>query len=113
MPSEGYAKRLVRERTGRDVRELLVDWYVSRRYTQGEIATALGISRITVYDWLREYGISREDRAAVFGRCPVCGLVEAAGYDCTRDGTGLTGTTDRAPAHWSLKAARTGVGAIR
>lgn len=65
MPKRGYAKELVRERTGREVPDLLRDLYVGRRHSQDEIAEALGISRVTVSQWLAEYGISRDDRAPV------------------------------------------------
>lgn len=63
---KSYAKELVRERTGRaDLAELLRELYVDKRHTQEEIAEALGVSRMAVSSWLREYGISREDRPAV------------------------------------------------
>lgn len=60
--SKSYPKELVRLSTGRPVDELLRELYVDKRHTQGEIATALGVSRSLVKDWLQEYGISREDR---------------------------------------------------
>lgn len=67
---KSHAKELVRERTGRDVDELLRELYVERRLTQAEIRTALeakGVSvhRLTISLWLREYGITRDDRPAV------------------------------------------------
>ena len=62
---KSHAKALVRERTGRDVADLLRELYVERRHDQGEIAEALGVHRLTVGLWLREYGITREDRPAV------------------------------------------------
>lgn len=63
--SKSYAKELVRERTGREVDDLLRDLYITKRHSQEEIADALGVNRVTVSQWLREYGISRDDRAAV------------------------------------------------
>jgi len=67
MPDErkSYAKELVRERTGREVEDLLRDLYVDKRHSQAEIAEALGIHRMTVNEWLKEYGITRDDRPAV------------------------------------------------
>lgn len=58
-----YAQALVEERTGRDIEELLRELYVDRRYSQEEIAKALGLSRPLISDWLRDFGISRKDRA--------------------------------------------------
>lgn len=65
MPSKGYAKQLVRERTGREPEDLLRELYVEKRHSQQEIADALGVSRMTVATWLAEYGITRDDRAGV------------------------------------------------
>lgn len=62
---KSYAKELVRERHGRDVPDLLRELYVDKRHTQEEIAEALGVSRMAVGAWLKEYGISRDDRPAV------------------------------------------------
>lgn len=63
--SKSHAKELVQVRTGRQVDELLRDLYVEQRHTQEEIAEALGVARVTVGLWLREYGIRREDRPPV------------------------------------------------
>lgn len=60
-----YAMEAVRVRTGREVPELLRELYVERRHSQAEIAEALGIPRSMVGRWLREYGITRDDRPAV------------------------------------------------
>lgn len=67
MPSDrkSHAKDLVRKSTGREPDELLRELYVERRHTQEEIAEALGIHRMTVSLWLREYGITRDDRGPV------------------------------------------------
>lgn len=62
---KSYAKELVRERTGREVADILRELYVDRRHTQQEIAEALGVHRMAISTWLREYGITREDRPAV------------------------------------------------
>lgn len=62
MSEKSFAQRLVKDRTGREVPELLRELYVDRRYTQQEIGAALGISRGTVQEWLDEFGISRADR---------------------------------------------------
>jgi len=63
--SKSHAKELVRERTGRELPDLLRELYIDKRYSQQEIAQALGVHRMTVAEWLREHGISREDRPAV------------------------------------------------
>lgn len=62
---KSHAKTLVRERTGREPEAVLRELYVERRHSQEEIASALGIHRLTVGLWLREYGITREDRQPV------------------------------------------------
>lgn len=60
-----YAQQLVSQRTGRDVTELLRDLYVDKRHTLQEIATALGVNRETVRQWLEREGISRDERPPV------------------------------------------------
>lgn len=60
-----WAQEVVRQRTGREVPDLLRELYVDKRHTQEEIAEALGVSRAAVSQWLRELGISRADRAPV------------------------------------------------
>lgn len=67
MPEDrkSHAKELVRERTGRDVQDVLRDLYVEKRHSQEEIGEALGVHRMTISLWLREYGITRDDRPAV------------------------------------------------
>lgn len=62
---KSHAKELVRRTTGREPNEVLRDLYVERRHSQEEIAEALGVHRRTVSAWLREYGITRDDRPAV------------------------------------------------
>ena len=62
---KSYAKEMVRRTTGREPEDLLRELYVERRHSQQEIAIALGIGRMTVSQWLAEYGISRDDRPAV------------------------------------------------
>lgn len=64
-PNPTHAQELVTLRTGRPVDELLRDLYVTRRLSQADIATELGLSRMTVAMWLREYGITRDERPAV------------------------------------------------
>lgn len=63
-PNLTHAQELVTLRTGRAVPDLLRELYVERRLSQDTIAGELGISRMTVAMWLREYGINREDRPA-------------------------------------------------
>jgi transposase len=63
---KNYAKEMVRRSTGRDDLDgLLRELYVDKRHSQAEIAHALGVGRMAVNSWLREYGITREDRPAV------------------------------------------------
>lgn len=62
---KSYAKELVRRTTGREVDDVLRELYVEKRHTQQEIADALGVSRMAIGGWLREYGISRDDRPAL------------------------------------------------
>lgn len=63
---KSYAKELVRRSTGReDIEALLRELYIDQRHTQAEIAAALGVGRMAVNTWLREYGITRDDRPAV------------------------------------------------
>jgi uncharacterized protein YjcR len=50
---------------GRDVPELLRELYIDRRFSDSEIAEALGVSRVTINTWRREWGINRDDRPAV------------------------------------------------
>lgn len=67
MNQEGksHAKNAVRISTGREVPDVLRELYVDRRFTQEEIASALGVHRMTIAAWLREFGITRDDRPAV------------------------------------------------
>lgn len=62
---KSHAKELVRRTTGREVDDVLRELYVVKRHSQEEIAEALGVHRMTIGGWLREYGISRDDRPAV------------------------------------------------
>lgn len=65
MTSKSFAQMVVEQRTGRQITELLRELYVQKRHSQQEIASALGVSRATISDWLREYSITRDDRPAV------------------------------------------------
>ena len=62
MARKEYSIELVQTRTGRDVPDLLRELYVERRYSQQEIADALGVTRSLLQVWLKRYDISREDR---------------------------------------------------
>jgi hypothetical protein len=57
-------QRLVQLRTGRDLEEHLRELYVERRLTDQEIAGLLGVHRMTVGEWRREFGIDRSARTA-------------------------------------------------
>lgn len=63
---KSYAKEMVRRSTGRDdLAALLRELYVDKRHSQAEIAKALGVGRMAVGAWLKEYGITRDERPAV------------------------------------------------
>lgn len=57
------AQQLIELRTGRTVRELLMDLYVHQGKSEVAIAQELGITRPTVRQWLGEFGLKRR-RAA-------------------------------------------------
>lgn len=63
--SKTYAQELVRERTGRDPEELVRELYVEKQHSQAAIAAAIGVKRSTLADWMRDWGITRDDRPAV------------------------------------------------
>lgn len=50
---------------GRAIADLLHEMYVTRSQSQADIADELGVTRNTIAMWLREYGITRDDRPAV------------------------------------------------
>jgi predicted transcriptional regulator len=56
-----HAQLLVQERTDREIEELLRELYVEKRYSDQEIATALGdtVTRAAVQQWRRRFGIER------------------------------------------------------
>ena len=56
--------QLVRLRTGRDPVELVRELYVDRRFSDQEIADAIGVNRVTVNRLRSQYGIRRDDRPA-------------------------------------------------
>lgn len=61
MQNPTHAQALVTLRTGKAIDELLVELYVGRGLSQEGIARELGVTRMTVAMWLREFGISRGD----------------------------------------------------
>ncbi len=60
-----YPAEAVRERTGRELPDLLRELYVDKRHSAQEIADALGLTRSLVAKRLRILGITRDDRSAV------------------------------------------------
>lgn len=58
-PNPTHAQALVTLRTGKPVEVVLRELYVDRRLSQAEIAAELGITRVTVAMWLREFGVER------------------------------------------------------
>lgn len=65
MPNLTHAQELVTLRTGRELSGLLHEMYVERGLSQVAMAAELGVSRLTIAMWLREHGISRDDRGPV------------------------------------------------
>lgn len=59
---KSWALKALTARTGREPEELLRELYVDRRFSQQEIAVALGVSRSLVAKWLADFGITRDDR---------------------------------------------------
>lgn len=49
-------QRLLEKHHGRDIREVLVDSY-NRLGSMEEVADELGVSRVAVHGWMREFGI--------------------------------------------------------
>ena len=59
MQNPTHAQALVTLRTGREVPDLLREMYVERGLSQVAIAAELGVSRMTVAMWLREFNVER------------------------------------------------------
>lgn len=59
MRNPTHAQALVSLRNGRPVEVLLREMYVDQRRSQVSIASELGVTRLTVAMWLREFGIER------------------------------------------------------
>lgn len=64
MDDKSASRTLVRLRTGREVPDLLRELYLDKGYSDRQIAEAIGVDRVTVNKWRREYGIRRADRPA-------------------------------------------------
>ena len=64
-PNRTHAQELVTLRTGKPLDVALRELYVDQSLSQAAIAKELGITRLTVAMWLRQFGISRADRPAV------------------------------------------------
>lgn len=65
MVVKSATQELVRVRTGREPRELVRELYLERRHSDQEIADAIGVSRVTVTNWRRAWGIRRADRQPI------------------------------------------------
>jgi DNA-binding XRE family transcriptional regulator len=62
------AEQVVAIRTGRDVPEFLRELYVDQGLSQQEVAERLGVHRLTVVGWMRDFGIPTRDRRALANR---------------------------------------------
>lgn len=60
-PNLTHAQELVSLHTGRPVHEVLREMYVVEGRSQVDIAKELGVTRLTVAMWLREFGIARPE----------------------------------------------------
>lgn len=59
-----HAQELVTLRTGRPVAEVLHDLYVEQGLSQERVAAILGVTRMTVAMWLREFDVTRPEAVA-------------------------------------------------
>jgi hypothetical protein len=64
MQNLTHAQELVTLRTGRPLADLLRELYVDRALSQVAIAAELGVTRLTVAMWLREYQVERPQAEA-------------------------------------------------
>lgn len=64
MQNRTHAQELVQLRTGRPVPDVLTDMYVKDGLSQEQVAVALGVTRLTIARWLREYGIEKPEIVA-------------------------------------------------
>lgn len=64
MPDKSDATEAVTGSTEGHIERVIRELYVEKRHSDQEIATALGVNRVTVTKWRRRWGIAREDRAA-------------------------------------------------
>lgn len=63
-PNPTHAQALVTLRTGKPLDQVLTELYVDQKLSQADVATELGVTRMTVAMWLREFGVTRDDRPA-------------------------------------------------
>jgi DNA-binding XRE family transcriptional regulator len=64
MQNLTHAQELVTLRTGRPLGDLLTELYVQKGLSHAAIAAELGVTRLTVAMWLREYGVERASAEA-------------------------------------------------
>lgn len=58
-PNRTHAQALVSLRTGKPVEQVLRELYIDQGLSQVEVAAELGITRVTVAMWLREFRIEK------------------------------------------------------
>jgi DNA-binding transcriptional regulator YiaG len=64
-PKLTHAQEAATLRSGRPLPELLHEMRVERSMTIADIAYELRVTHVTVAKWLRQFGISRDDRPAI------------------------------------------------
>lgn len=64
MVDKSPSQELVEIRTGQEIETLLRDLYVTRRWTDQEIADHVGVARATVRTWRAQLGVNRSERKA-------------------------------------------------
>lgn len=67
MPDKTTPNAALPERTDAEghIERVIRDLYIEKRHSDQEIATALGVNRVTVTKWRARWGISREARGPV------------------------------------------------
>jgi transcriptional regulator with XRE-family HTH domain len=62
---KSYVEQRLEHQHGVTVETLLRRLYVTEGMSQEQVAQTLGVSRMSVYLWMRKYGIPTRDRRAI------------------------------------------------